>query len=98
MTVGPTAALARYASSLTLDAAPAAVLDKLKTLILDHLGCALGGSRTPLARMAAAVATASGGGRAATVVGTEGRAAPGPAAFANAMAANALDYDDTGVT
>jgi 2-methylcitrate dehydratase PrpD len=32
------------------------------------------------------------------VIGTRQRAAPGPAAFANAMAANALDYDDTGAT
>src|SRR5436309_3082495 len=33
-----------------------------------------------------------------TVVGTTQRAAPGPASFANATAANALDYDDTGAT
>jgi 2-methylcitrate dehydratase PrpD len=98
MTVGPTVALGRHVASLTLDGAPAVVRDRLKTLLLDHVGCALGGSRTPLARMAAAVATASGGDRAATVVGTDDRAAPGPAAFANATAANALDYDDTGVT
>jgi 2-methylcitrate dehydratase PrpD len=96
MTAGPTEALARYARRLALDDAPAAVLNRLKTLVLDHLGCTLGGSRTPLGRAAAAVATATPGG--ATVVGTGRRAAPGPAAFANASAANALDYDDTGAT
>jgi 2-methylcitrate dehydratase PrpD len=46
MGTGPTEALARYAGALSLDAVPASVIDRLKTLVLDHLGCALGGSRT----------------------------------------------------
>src|SRR5207247_5197930 len=73
------------------------VVGAVKRLVLDHLGCALGGSRTPLARAAADVAVADRG-SGATVIGTRRRAAPGPAAFANATAANALDYDDTGAT
>ncbi len=94
---GPTAALAGFACNLSLAQVPAAAVRAVKRLVLDHLGCALGGSRTPLAR-AAAAAVGEDGGSAATVVGTGQRAAPGPAAFANAMAANALDYDDTGAT
>jgi 2-methylcitrate dehydratase PrpD len=97
MTQSPTATLAGYARALALGDAPAPVVRKLKELVVDHLGCALGGSLTPLARAARAVACA-GSETAATVVGTRERAAPGPAAFANAMAANALDYDDTGAT
>jgi 2-methylcitrate dehydratase PrpD len=92
-----TDALARFASGLALDDVPPSVVRAVKRLLLDHLGCAAGGSRTPLARAAAAVAAADGG-HGATVIGTRQRAAPGPAAFANAMAANALDYDDTGAT
>src|SRR5213594_3429218 len=42
-----TLALARYARAIALDDVPAAALTHLKSLILDHLGCALGGSRTP---------------------------------------------------
>lgn len=95
MSTSPTAVLARYTVGASLDAVPAPVVQKVKELILDHLGCALGGSRTPLARAAADVAAGGGG---ATVIGTSNKAAPGPAAFANAMAANALDYDDTGPT
>jgi 2-methylcitrate dehydratase PrpD len=97
MADSPTLALSRFALGLSLDEAPAPVVRTVKRLVLDHLGCALGGSRTPLARAAAEVVGAGGGG-AATVVGTRRRAAEGPAAFANAMAANALDYDDTGAT
>jgi 2-methylcitrate dehydratase PrpD len=97
METSPTAALARYALALSLDEVPAPVIQKMKWLILDHLGCAVGGSLTPLAMAASEVASADGG-SAATVVGTQLRAAPGPAAFANATAANALDYDDTGAT
>jgi 2-methylcitrate dehydratase PrpD len=95
MSTSPTAVLARYTATASLDGVPAGVVRRVKELILDHLGCALGGSRTPLAGAAADVA---GGGGGATVVGTSIKAAPGPAAFANAMAANALDYDDTGPT
>jgi 2-methylcitrate dehydratase PrpD len=91
----PTAVLARYVVEASLDDVPASVIQKVKELILDHLGCALGGSRTPLAR-AAVDAVSEGAG--ATVVGSACKASPGPAAFANAMAANALDYDDTGPT
>jgi MmgE/PrpD N-terminal domain len=91
-----TGALARFTSGLSLDDVPQPVVRAVKRLLLDHLGCTLGGSRTPLAR-AAGAATADGG-RGATVLGTRQRAAPGPAAFANAMAANALDYDDTAAT
>lgn len=93
----PTLALSRFALTLSLDDVPAAIVRAVKRLLLDHLGCALGGSRTPLARAAAEVAAADGD-EAATVIGTRRRAPPGPAAFANAMAANALDYDDTGAT
>jgi 2-methylcitrate dehydratase PrpD len=97
MAESPTAALAGFASRLALEDVPPAVLRAVKRLLLDHVGCAAGGSRTPLAQAAAGVAAADGG-SAATVIGTRRRAAPGPAAFANAMAANALDYDDTGAT
>jgi 2-methylcitrate dehydratase PrpD len=95
MSTSPTAVLAHYTAAASLDGVPAPVVQKVKELILDHLGCAVGGSRTPLARAAADVAGNGGG---ATVAGTRTKAAPGPAAFANAIAANALDYDDTGAT
>ncbi|PYM68043.1 MAG: hypothetical protein DME11_01730, partial [Candidatus Rokuibacteriota bacterium] len=97
MASSATAELARFASALSLADVPVPVVGAVKRLVLDHLGCALGGSRTPLARAAADVAVADRG-SGATVIGTRRRAAPGPAAFANAMAANALDYDDTGAT
>jgi 2-methylcitrate dehydratase PrpD len=93
---GPTAVLARYTVDATLETVPAPVVRKIKELILDHLGCALGGSRTPLARAAAEVGGAAAG--PAAIIGTARRASLGTAAFANAMAANALDYDDTGPT
>jgi 2-methylcitrate dehydratase PrpD len=90
-----TATLARYVAGASLTDVPPAVIEKLKELILDHLGCVLGGSRTPLAQAAREAIPGAG---AATVAGTPRTAPPGPAAFANAVAANALDYDDTGPT
>jgi len=96
MPIGPTAVLARYTVEASLDAVPAPVVRKVKELVLDHLGCSLGGSRTPLARAAAEVVVPAAGG--ATIVGTPHKSSLGAAAFANATAANALDYDDTGPT
>jgi 2-methylcitrate dehydratase PrpD len=56
-----TDALARFTSGLALDDVPPSVVRAVKRLLLDHLGCAAGGSRTPLARAAAAVAAATAG-------------------------------------
>src|SRR5206468_1452885 len=83
-----TAELARFASALSLADVPVPVVGAVKRLVLDHLGCALGGSRTPLARAAADVAVADRGGG-ATGIGTRRRAPPGPPAFANGAAAAA---------
>jgi 2-methylcitrate dehydratase PrpD len=91
----PTAILASYVADASLTDVPGPVVEKIKELLLDHLGCALGGSRTPLAR---AALEATPGRGSATVAGTGITTAPGFAAFANALAANALDYDDTGPT
>ena len=56
MADSPTRALGRFAHDLALDQVPAPVARTVKRLLLDHLGCALGGSRTPLARAAAEAA------------------------------------------
>jgi 2-methylcitrate dehydratase PrpD len=53
MVDSPTLAIARFALGLSLDEVPVPVVRVVKRLVLDHLGCVLGGSRTPLARIAA---------------------------------------------
>ena len=91
-----TRALAEFAVRFRLEDCPADVVHQAKRCTLESIGCALGGSRTPLAKAAvkAVERMGDGGGQgAATIVGFGRRAAPDRAAFVNGVATNALDYD-----
>lgn len=77
-----------------LDAAelPDEVAEVARQCLLDWLGCALAGSREPLAGMLRLELAGPG---AATVVGTDRAASPRDAALINGAAGHALDFDDT---
>ena len=63
--------------------------------VADTIGVALAGSREPSARMAQAMASEEGAGHGlCRVLGTPTSTSPQMAAFANGVAAHALDYDD----
>lgn len=71
---------------------PSAV-ETIRLAGVDLLGCVLAGAETEVARRARTATTGWGSG-AAAIYGTE-HSAPAPAAaFANAVAAHALDFDD----
>ncbi len=72
---------------------PDGVLRETKRLVLDTLGCILGGYATTKGRLAASLAEDLGGAPQATILGTPVRISPDHAAFANAELANALDAD-----
>jgi 2-methylcitrate dehydratase PrpD len=64
--------------------------------LLDWAGCALAGSREPLARiLAAELVHEQGIGGRVTLVGRPERASPRVGALANGAAGHALDFDDT---
>jgi len=85
--------LAEFAVNFRLEDCPADVIHQAKRCTLETFGCALGGSRTPLAQAALKTLARMGDGGSSTVVGLGRRAAPDRAAFVNGVAANALDYD-----
>lgn len=85
--------LAAFAAGLDLDHCPPAAVAQAKRCILETVGCALGGARTPLAATASRAARRWSDGGCATVLGLGWRAAPDRAAFLNGIAANALDFD-----
>ena len=91
--MGETRRLAEFAVGLRLDDCPSRVVDQAKRCIMETLGCALAGSKTPLAQAAARTARRQGEGGRATVIGLGFRAAPDRAAFINGVSANALDFD-----
>lgn len=89
-----TARVCRFAAGLTLDDIPGEVRLKAKLHILDTIGCGIAGAGSMLAQsMLAFVGLEHGSGR-VPVFGTSHRFGPATAAFANAAAMNALDFDD----
>lgn len=90
-----TEALATFASKSTYEDIPAEVIHQTKRLILDTIGCALGGYTTDKGRIARALVKRLGGKPESTVIGSGDKTSCSNAAFANANMTNALDNDDT---
>jgi 2-methylcitrate dehydratase PrpD len=67
---------------------------QVRRCVLDGLGAAIGGTRTPVASIAAQFVRDTGKSGPASVLASGDRLAVAPAVFANATAANALDIDD----
>lgn len=74
---------------------PQQALTRAKHVLLDWLGVVIAGSVEPAGRIAQAVAAESDSRPVATIFGTHLRSAPRDAALANAVAAHALDFDDS---
>lgn len=74
---------------------PKEVIERTKVLILDSIGCSLGGSRSAIGDSVLATFTKMGGNEEATLIGGGIRVPSIQAAFVNGTNANALDFDDT---
>ena len=85
--------VAAFIVDFDLGDAPDGLIDMAETAFLDTVGVMLAGSREPAARIVCDVIDAEGAAPAATVVGRSTRTSPQNAALANAIAAQALDYD-----
>ncbi|HET9001441.1 MAG TPA: MmgE/PrpD family protein [bacterium] len=94
MRVQATETLARYASTLQYQAIPPAVVARTKEVVLDCLGTLLGGSVYPVGTITLRFVARVGEGGACTVVGTDRKASPVTAAFANATISHCLELDD----
>jgi 2-methylcitrate dehydratase PrpD len=86
--------VARWSSTLTLEAIPHSVRAVGKGCLIDTLGVALAGAATPVALRAQNIALSIGRTGTATVFGQRAKLVPSVAAFANGAAAHALDFDD----
>lgn len=87
-----TRTLAEYALSIQLPQVPDAVKHETSRIVLDILGCMVAGLVTPTGRIVVDLARGEHGPLQATIVGG-GQVSLMPAAYANAMLANALDFD-----
>ena len=84
------ARIARAASKVSLNDLPLEVIAKVKLCLIDVIGCAFESSHLPWCRQAVALAERVETG--ATIIGAPFPATIGDAAFANAVAASALDF------
>jgi len=90
-----TRALAEFAATVTPQAATEKATHETLRILLDSVGCAVAGLVTPAGRIAVALAREERGPLEATIVGA-GRASLMPAAFANTVLVNALDFEPVG--
>ncbi|MGZ8268236.1 MAG: MmgE/PrpD family protein [Burkholderiales bacterium] len=87
--------LSEYASRLQPRDLPADVIKHAKRLVIDTVGCALGGYTSEPGKIARDLASAFGSGREhATLIGSGHTASPDLAAFVNGVAIRYLDYND----
>ena len=87
--------LAKYVASLTFQDLPADVIHQTKRVVLDTLGCAIGGYDSEATRAIQELIKELGHPGEATVFGSGSRTSCLNAAFANGAMVRYLDYNDT---
>jgi 2-methylcitrate dehydratase PrpD len=84
---------ANFSVNTRYDDLPPSIVHETKRLLLDSIGCALGGIRTAPGEMAIALAKRLGGPPESSIIGVKGKVSCSGAALANGQLINALDYD-----
>lgn len=85
--------LAAYAHGLTYEELDDATIERVKTLLIDTVGCGMGAWDEKPVRVCREIALSTAG--PATVIGTDRQTTTELAAFANAAAFRYLDFNDT---
>jgi 2-methylcitrate dehydratase PrpD len=86
--------LAEFAVRLTYDALPIAVIERLKSCILDSLGCCIFGTTLPWTRMLISLVEQEGGNPLARVIGSGRRTSVSQAVLIGATAGHGFEMDD----
>src|SRR6476469_1220462 len=86
--------LSRYTKALSYDDLPPEVVQQAKRLIVDTVGCALGGFWGEPARIVRDIAATVHSSEPVSVIGSGERTSPDLAAFANGVMIRFLDYND----
>lgn len=90
---GTTRALADFSAKLRFEDLPLHIVEEIKRLLLDTVGCGLGGHVVDKGRMSVELARQMGGVGESTILGTGIKAPAALAAFANGELMNALDWN-----
>ena len=89
-----TKAIADFVTGVNFESIPSDVVNQTKRVILDTVGCALGGFTTDKGKICRNLVTSLGGIPESTILGTSLKTSCANASFVNANMANALDNDD----
>ncbi len=92
---GITSTVAKFAVKTSYSDLPDPVIEKVKQILLDSIGCALGGYVVDRSKIALELVEELGGHPQATIIGNQ-KTSYALAAFANGELINALDYDANG--
>ena len=92
---GFTERVAEEVLAFKLSELPPVALERTRHAVLDWLGVAIAGSQEESGRIARGLVMADPGRPVASIVGTPDRASAQQATLVNAIAAHALDYDDS---
>jgi 2-methylcitrate dehydratase len=87
--------LCDYALKLSYRDLPQEVIQRTKQIVLDTVGCALGGAESPPAKIARAAASEITSAIPSTVLISGQKTSPDLAAFANGVMIRYLDFNDT---
>ena len=90
----PIQTYAQYLTTVKFQALPKDAVQKAKYLILDSIGCALGGAQTDPGKRHIALGKDLGGNAESTVIGDGAQVSSMNAAYVNAQLSNLLDFDD----
>lgn len=93
MVAGMTRKLADFVAGARFSALPGDIVHESKRILLDSVGCAIGGLSTEMGSIAVKLARRLGGKEESTIIGTGARVSCTNAAFANGELINALDFD-----
>jgi len=87
--------LCDYALKLSYRDLPREVIGRTKHIVIDTVGCALGGAQSPPAKIARATASETTSAIPSTVLISGQKTSPDLAAFANGVMIRYLDFNDT---
>lgn len=90
---GVTRALARFSATLRYEDLPPGIVHEVKRLLLDTVGCGLGGLILEKGRMSVDLARRMGGVGESSILGVREKVPSALAAFANGELMNALDWN-----
>ena len=93
MSEGVSKQLAEFSAGLRYDDLPPEIVNEAKRLLLDTIGCGLGGYEVEKGQIAVTFAQRTGGLGESTILGVGAKVPGGMAAFANGELMNALDWN-----